>query len=56
VREPEATTVIDLVRRLFNLQEKNLQEKEREKEKQREKESNQKRAVRSAAGDSGAKN
>jgi glutamyl-tRNA reductase len=39
VREPEATTVIDLVRRLFNLQEK---------------ERDQKRAARSAAGDPGA--
>ena len=43
VREPEATTVIDLVRRLFNLQEK-------------EKEKDQKRAARSAGGDSGAEN
>jgi glutamyl-tRNA reductase len=41
VREPEATTVIDLVRRLFNLQEK-------------ERDQNQKRAARSAAGDPGA--
>jgi glutamyl-tRNA reductase len=41
VREPEATTVIDLVRRLFNLQEK-------------EKEKDRKRAARSAGGDSGA--
>jgi glutamyl-tRNA reductase len=41
VREPEATTVIDLVRRLFNLQEK-------------EKGKDQKRAARSAGGDSGA--
>jgi glutamyl-tRNA reductase len=40
VREPEATTVIDLVRRLFNLQEK---------------ERDQKRAAKSAAGDPGAK-
>jgi glutamyl-tRNA reductase len=58
VREPEATTVIDLVRRLFNLQEKNLQEKEkeREKEKQKGKESDQKRAAKFAVGDSGAEN
>ena len=58
VREPEATTVVDLVRRLFNLQEKNLQEreKEREKEKKREKEKDQKRAAKSATGDSGAEN
>jgi hypothetical protein len=58
VREPEATTVIDLVRRLFNLQEKNLQEreKEREREKQKGKESDQKRAAKSAVGDSGAEN
>jgi glutamyl-tRNA reductase len=40
VREPEATTVIDLVRRLFNLQEK---------------ERDQKRAAKSAAVDPGAK-
>jgi glutamyl-tRNA reductase len=40
VREPEATTVIDLVRRLFNLQEK---------------ERDQRRAAKSAAGDPGAK-
>ena len=52
VREPEATTVVDLVRRLFNLQEKNLQEKAQEK--QREKEKDRKRAAKSAAGDSGA--
>jgi glutamyl-tRNA reductase len=39
VREPEATTVIDLVRRLFNLQEK---------------ERDQKKAVKPAAGGSGA--
>jgi glutamyl-tRNA reductase len=39
VREPEATTVIDLIRRLFNLQEK---------------ERDQKKAVKPAAGDSGA--
>ena len=53
VREPEATTVVDLVRRLFNLQEKNLQEKNfRENEKEREKD--QKRAAKSATGDSGA--
>ncbi|MGA8313478.1 MAG: glutamyl-tRNA reductase, partial [Terriglobales bacterium] len=56
VREQEATTVIDLVRRLFNLQEKDLQEKEKEKEKQRRKESDQKRSAKSAAGDSGAEN
>jgi glutamyl-tRNA reductase len=58
VREPEATTVIDLVRRLFNLQEKTLQEreKEREREKQKGKESDQKRAAKSAVGDSGAEN
>ncbi len=53
VREAEATTVVDLVRRLFNLQEKNLQEKNfRENEKEREKD--QKRAAKSATGDSGA--
>jgi glutamyl-tRNA reductase len=54
VREPEATTVVDLVRRLFNLREKNLQEKNfRENETEREKD--QKRAAaKSATGDSGA--
>ena len=41
-RDPESTTVIELVRRLFN-----LQEKEREKEKQ---------AAARSAGDSGARN
>ena len=40
VREPEATTVIDLVRRLFNLQEKRRED--------------QKTAAKPAAGDSGA--
>jgi glutamyl-tRNA reductase len=51
VREPEATTVIDLVRRLFNLRE-NLQEKERQ-EKQASAE--EQKAVKSGAGDTGAK-
>ena len=51
VREPEATTVIDLVRRLFNLRE-NLQEKERQ-EKQASAEDQ--KAVKSGAGDSGVK-
>ena len=44
VREPEATTVIDLVRRLFNLQEQQKEKKERD----------DKRAAKSVAGDSGA--
>ncbi len=48
VREPEATTVIDLVRRLFN-----LQEREREKEKEKQKIAD-KQAARTVAGDSGA--
>jgi hypothetical protein len=48
VREPEATTVVDLVRRLFNLQEKNLQVSDSEREK------DQKKTAKSAAGDSGA--
>ena len=51
VREPEATTVIDLVRRLFNLQEKDLQEKKGKKKQRRKKGSE---AGKSAAGDSGA--
>jgi hypothetical protein len=49
VREPEATTVIDLVRRLFN-----LQEREREKENEKLKQAADKQAARTAAGDPGA--
>jgi glutamyl-tRNA reductase len=47
-RDPESTTVVDLVRRLFNLQDKTLQAKESEKEKQA--------TASKSDGDSGAKN
>ena len=53
MREPEATTVIDLVRRLFNLQEKERrQEKDQQGEKQRQVDDG--RAAKSVVGDSGA--
>jgi len=43
-RDPESTTVVELVRRLFNLQDKSLQEKEKQA------------AASKASGDSGAQN
>ncbi len=43
-RDPESTTVVDLVRRLFNLQDKNLQDKEKAA------------ATSKSSGDSGAQN
>jgi glutamyl-tRNA reductase len=55
VREPEATTVIDLVRRLFNLQERE-RDRDHAKNKRAEKGKpiDEKRAAKSVAGDSGA--
>ena len=47
-RAPEATTVIDLVRRLFNLQEQDLIREKNEQKEKREK------AAKSSGGDSGA--
>jgi Glutamyl-tRNAGlu reductase, dimerisation domain len=67
VSQPEATTVVDIVRRLFDLQDKNLQDKnlqdqnlqdqnlQDKKDLRDKKKEDDKKTAKSSAGDPGAK-
>jgi glutamyl-tRNA reductase len=54
VREPEATTVVDLVRRLFDLHDKDLHDNDLRDNDLRDKKKDDKKAAKSAGGESGA--